>query len=76
MSKLKKIVMPALMLPLVFSYDFSHALRNPVNELGDAVAEASELVVSNVRGGSHLGFDTYAYPGDDAMLAWRDDSVP
>jgi len=24
----------------------------------------------------HLGFDTYVYPGDAAMAAWRDESVP
>ncbi len=68
--------MPAMMLPVIVSYDFSHSLRNPVSEVGDAIAEASALVVSNVRVGSHLGFDTYAYPGDDAMHAWRDESVP
>jgi Domain of unknown function (DUF1906) len=76
MSKLRKIAIGAMMLPFIVSYDFSHSLHNPVSEIGDAVAEASALVVRNVRGGSHLGFDTYAYPGDDAMRAWRDDSVP
>lgn len=76
MGKLKKLLLPVLMLPLIVSYDFSHLMHDPVSEIGDAIAEASELTVSNVSGGSHLGFDTYAYPGDDAMLAWRDDSVP
>ncbi len=28
------------------------------------------------RAGRHLGFDTYAYPGDEVMLAWREDDVP
>lgn len=28
------------------------------------------------RAGRHLGFDTYAYPGHDVMLAWREDDVP
>ncbi len=76
MSKLKKIVMLALMLPLIATYVFSHSFGNPVSEVGDAIEQAAALVVSNVRGGSHLGFDTYSYPGDDAMLAWRDEGVP
>jgi hypothetical protein len=28
------------------------------------------------REGRHLGFDTYAYPGDDVMRAWRHEDVP
>jgi hypothetical protein len=28
------------------------------------------------RAGRHLGFDTYKYPGDDVMLAWRHADVP
>jgi len=76
MGRLKKFVMLALMLPFIVSYDFSHLLHDPVSEIGDAITEASTLTVSNVRGASHLGFDTYAYPGDEAMRAWRDDSVP
>ena len=69
-SALKLFVMTALMLPVVVSYDFSHSLRNPVSEVGDAIEQASSLVLNNVRTGGHLGFDTYAYPGDEAMLAW------
>lgn len=77
MSKLRKLVPLALMLPLIVSYDFTRSLLNPVNDLSDAVSSASQQIETNVRGGdSHLGFDTYAYPGDAAMRAWRDDSVP
>lgn len=68
--------MSAMMLPVLVNYDFSHSLRNSVSEVGDAVAEASERIADNLPSGSHLGFDTYAYPGDNAMLAWRDESVP
>jgi hypothetical protein len=28
------------------------------------------------RTGRHLGFDTYKYPGDEVMRAWRHDDVP
>jgi hypothetical protein len=76
MSALKKFLMTAMLLPLMIGYDLTRTIENPVDEVGNAIAEASQLVVNNVRGESHLGFDTYAYPGDDAMLAWRDDSVP
>jgi hypothetical protein len=82
MRHLKKLVATAALTPLLAVYNFDQITRNPASEVGDAIAEASELVMNNVtnasttREGSHLGFDTYAYPGDDAMLAWRDDSVP
>lgn len=30
----------------------------------------------SVAPGRHLGFDTYAYPGDEVMRAWRHEDVP
>ena len=42
-------------------------------ELPEQIAEAAEKVS---RPGKHLGFDTYAYPGDEVMLAWRHRDVP
>ena len=41
--------------------------------LAAEVAEATEKVS---RPGKHLGFDTYAYPGDEVMQAWRHRDVP
>ena len=39
--------------------------------IGDAVSTAAENIVSDLSdAGPHLGFDTFAYPGDDAMRAW------
>ncbi|MFL5556540.1 MAG: glycoside hydrolase domain-containing protein [Gemmatimonadaceae bacterium] len=38
--------------------------------IGDAVTSASARIVDAVSDGPHLGFDTFAYPGDDAMRAW------
>ena len=39
--------------------------------IGDAVSIAAENIVSDLSdAGPHLGFDTFAYPGDDAMRAW------
>lgn len=40
--------------------------------LGEAVETASSQIAENLNNddGPHLGFDTFAYPGDDAMRAW------
>jgi hypothetical protein len=38
--------------------------------IGDAVAGASATIADNLSEGPHLGFDTFSYPGDDAMRAW------
>ncbi len=76
MPRLKTLVMLALMLPLIIGYDRTHRVPNPVDAIGDAVKEASGNITANLRTGRHLGFDTYAYPGDQAMIAWRHDDVP
>lgn len=77
MSRLKTLFMFALMLPFVISYDQAHRnTTNPVDAIGEAVTEATDNIATNLRAGKHLGFDTYAYPGDQAMLAWRHDDVP
>jgi hypothetical protein len=39
--------------------------------IGSAVESASNTIAENLADdGPHLGFDTFAYPGDDAMQAW------
>ncbi len=76
LPKVKTLVMLALMLPLVIQYDRTHHVPNPVAAISDAVMQASDNITDNLRTGRHLGFDTYAYPGDQAMLAWRHDDVP
>jgi hypothetical protein len=38
--------------------------------ISEAVATASTNIAENLSSGPHLGFDTFAYPGDDAMRAW------
>lgn len=42
-------------------------------ELPENVTEVAEKVS---RPGKHLGFDTYKYPGDHVMRAWRHGDVP
>jgi hypothetical protein len=66
----------ALMLPFAFTWQKGLAAPDPVAAIGDAVSHASANITTNLREGRHLGFDTYAYPGDAAMLAWRHDDVP
>src|SRR6058998_3947179 len=46
--------------------------RSPIEapSISDAVATASSHIVDNISDGPHLGFDTFSYPGDDAMYAW------
>ena len=74
--RLKTVGMFALMLPFMVSYDRTRPVPNPVAALGEAVTLASDNITRNLREGRHLGFDTYAYPGDKAMLAWRHEAVP
>jgi len=42
----------------------------PSPSIGDAVAAASSNIAESLSSGPHLGFDTFTYPGDDAMRAW------
>ncbi len=46
--------------------------RTPIAtpSIGDAVASASSHIAEDISDGPHLGFDTFSYPGDDAMHAW------
>ncbi|HEX2723603.1 MAG TPA: glycoside hydrolase domain-containing protein [Gemmatimonadaceae bacterium] len=76
MVRLKTAAMFLLLLPFMVSYDPAHPVESPVDLFNDAVVDASEAITSNLRAGRHLGFDTYAYPGDEAMLAWRQDGAP
>jgi len=44
-------------------------LKTP--SISAAVASATENIAGDFSdAGPHLGFDTFAYPGDDAMQAW------
>lgn len=48
----------------------------PTSELSNAVTGAVAAISPDEVSQRHLGFDTYSYPGDAAMTAWRDESVP
>ncbi|MDQ3244415.1 MAG: DUF1906 domain-containing protein [Gemmatimonadota bacterium] len=76
MSKVKTLGLLALVAPMVFAMKSANPVPNPVAELASAVDDASSTIRENLRAGRHLGFDTYAYPGDHAMRAWRSDDAP
>jgi hypothetical protein len=48
----------------------------PTPSIGEAVADASANIARSISDESHLGFDTYAYPGDDEMRAWQSGGKP
>jgi hypothetical protein len=59
--------------------------RAPLDVAADAITEAVQApqelatLASNGKAsvpGRHLGFDTYAYPGDEVMRSWRHADVP
>ncbi len=76
MTKIKTLLLGAFLVPIMVTFDPATSVENPIASIDDAISTASANIVSNIRTGRHLGFDTYVYPGDDAMLAWRDDDVP
>jgi hypothetical protein len=56
--------------PVAFASDIAATIPAVPARVSDVVKGGPE------RAGRHLGFDTYAYPGDDVMLAWRHNDVP
>jgi len=57
--------------PVALASDVASSFPNAVTQ----VAEVGDKFGPE-RVGRHLGFDTYAYPGDDVMQAWRHKDVP
>jgi len=79
-KRLKTVMMFALLLPFMVDYERAQPVPDPVTAIGEAVTDASDAITANLtpslRTGRHIGFDTYAYPGDAAMRAWRTGDVP
>jgi len=44
--------------------------------ISEAVTNASANIAGDLSSGSHLGFDTFSYPGDAAMRAWQTADSP
>ncbi len=44
--------------------------------IGEAVTDAANNIAASLSDESHLGFDTYAYPGDEQMRAWQSGTKP
>jgi hypothetical protein len=57
-------------------YSRQNVANKPGNIIADEVTGAISRIAPQDTSGPHLGFDTYSYPGDAAMAAWRDESVP
>ena len=55
------------------SSPISELVTQAAGELPEQITEVADKVS---RPGKHLGFDTYKYPGDEVMLAWRHSEVP
>src|SRR5688572_30839896 len=56
--------------PVALASEVASSLPNAVTQLTSSDKGGPERV------GRHLGFDTYAYPGDEVMRAWRHKDVP
>ena len=74
MSALVTRVAPAIL----FFGSLTGCDRTPLvtPSVGDAVEGATANIAAALSDGPHLGFDTFAYPGDDAMQAWLTASKP
>jgi hypothetical protein len=58
------------------SFTGNRVFDAPAEGLSNVVVQSVNNIAKNVEPTTHLGFDTYSYPGDETMLAWRDESVP
>jgi hypothetical protein len=61
------------------STNWTRLTQSPSAIAGDVADDLSHAFVANAkanRAGRYLGFDTYAYPGDKVMRAWRAANVP
>src|ERR1700694_3456937 len=68
-------VLALLSAGLIFS---NGSVRSAITaaSIGDAVTTASANIAGDLSSGSHLGFDTFSYPGDAAMRAWQTGDKP
>jgi hypothetical protein len=58
------------------SFTGNRVFDAPAEGVSNVITQTVANIQKNVEPSTHLGFDTYAYPGDETMLAWRDESVP
>lgn len=63
-------------LAIAASFTGNRIFDAPAKGVSDVIAQSVANIARNVEPATHLGFDTYAYPGDETMRAWRDESVP
>src|SRR6476661_6989849 len=71
MSRMPKIQWRSVLALLTAGLIVSTGKSFAPGSISSAVATASANIATNLSDpGPHLGFDTFAYPGDDAMRAW------
>lgn len=58
------------------SFTGNRVFDAPAETVSSVIVQSVNNIAKNVGPTTHLGFDTYSYPGDETMLAWRDESVP
>lgn len=58
------------------SFTGNRVFDAPAEGVSNVITQTVANIQKNVEPSTHLGFDTYSYPGDETMLAWRDESVP
>src|SRR5256714_2335072 len=65
-------------IPVLLTAGLIVGTRPPITPpaIGEAVATASANIAESLSQGPHLGFDTFSYPGDDAMRAWMTADKP
>lgn len=64
------------LLAVAASFTGNRVFEGPAEGVSSVIAQTVSNISKNVTPGTYLGFDTYSYPGDETMLAWRDESVP
>jgi guanyl-specific ribonuclease Sa len=72
MQRRRLVDLLILALAVVF---ISTSRDNGLRHQGD-VGEIAGIAGNEARKGRHMGFDTYTYPGDEVMRAWRHADVP
>ena len=86
----KRLVQTLVAASVAAAFVYSNASRLAGSSVSELVADATTELPKHITGfaevaingekvsrpGKHLGFDTYKYPGDEVMRAWRHRDVP
>lgn len=74
---MSRLTVTGVLLPLMVTLAACDGTPFATPSIGNAVTGASANIAAHLADeGPHLGFDTYAYPGDEEMRAWQTASKP